>query len=311
MFIGIDVSKTRLDCCAYPVEDPWSVSNDETGFSNLIVRLEKMAVKLIVLEATGGLQIAATAALAAAGLPVVVVNPRQVREYARAKGILAKTDRIDARVLAMFAEAIKPQIRPLHDEATLELQSLQVRRHQLITMIVAEKNRLTTARKHVRRQIDQHIRWLEQRLTELENDIETTVRSSPLWKENSDLLKSITGIGSNTSAMLLATLPELGTLSNRQITALVGLAPFNRDSGQFRGKRMIQGGRARVRTALYMPTLAAIRHNPIIRGFYTRLIQAGKPPKVAITACMRKLLTILNAIIRTRKPWRPDYAFNS
>jgi len=311
MFIGIDVSKTRLDCCAYPVEDRWSVSNDETGFSNLIVRLEKMAVKLIVLEATGGLQIAATAALAAAGLPVVVVNPRQVREYARAKGILAKTDRIDARVLAMFAEAIKPQIRPLHDEATLELQSLQVRRHQLITMIVAEKNRLTTARKHVRRQIDQHIRWLEQRLTELENDIETTVRSSPLWKENSDLLKSITGIGSNTSAMLLATLPELGTLSNRQITALVGLAPFNRDSGQFRGKRMIQGGRARVRTALYMPTLAAIRHNPIIRGFYTRLIQAGKPPKVAITACMRKLLTILNAIIRTRKPWRPDYAFNS
>ena len=311
MFIGIDVSKAQLDCCTYPVEDRWSVTNDEPGLASLVARLESTSVKLIVMEATGGLQIPATAALAAAGFPVVVVNPRQVREYARAKGILAKTDRIDARVLAMFAEAIKPQIRPLPDEATQELQSLQVRRRQLVTMIVAEKNRLTTARKRVRKQIEQHINWLDKRLVEIEQDIETSVRSSPLWKENNDLLKSMPGIGSGTSAMLLAILPELGTLSNRQIAALVGLAPFNRDSGKHRGKRMIQGGRGRVRTALYMPTLAAIRHNPIIRSFYERLVQAGKPPKVAITACMRKLLTILNAIIRSGKQWRPNYGFNS
>jgi transposase len=310
MFIGIDVSKAQLDCATYPGDDRWTVTNDEPGLANLVARLERMSVKLIVLEATGGLQIPATAALAAAALPVVVVNPRQVREYARAKGILAKTDRIDAGVLAMFGEAIKPQIRPLPDEATQELQSLQVRRRQLVTMIVAEKNRLTTARQRVRKQIDQHIRWLEKRLAEIEQDMESAIRSSPLWKENNDLLKSIPGIGSGTSAMLLATLPELGMLSNRQITALVGLAPFNRDSGKHRGKRMIQGGRARVRTALYMPTLAAIRHNPIIRSFYDRLVQAGKPPKVAITACMRKLLTILNAMIRSRNQWRPDCAFN-
>jgi transposase len=307
MFIGIDVSKDELFCATFPEVVRWRNSNDDAGIQELIDRLKSLQLDLIVLEATGGYQIGATAAMLAEGFPVVVVNPRQARLYAQAKGILAKTDRIDADVLAMFAEAIRPQIRSVPDEATQELQALQVRRRQVMTMLVAERNRKVIARKRVRQQIDKHIQWLEQSLADIDKDIQTTVRSSPIWKDKADLLKSVPGIGSGSSALLLSALPELGQLSNKRISALVGLAPFNHDSGHYRGKRAIRGGRIQLRAALYMPTLTAIRCNPKIRDFYQRLVQAGKAPKVAITACMRKMLIMLNAIVRSGTPWRADY----
>jgi transposase len=296
-YVGIDVAKDRLDIAVRPTGDIWSVTNDAPGITDTVQRLARLHPKLVVLEATGGLQMPAAAALAAAGLPLAMVNPRQVRDFARATGRLAKTDRLDAQVLAHFAQAVGPAPHPLPDAQAQELTALLTRRHQVIEMLTAEKNRL---------RVQEHIRWLEQELGGLDGDLDRTIRESPLWREKDNLLRSVPGIGPVVSITLLAELPELGTLSRHQIAALVGVAPLNRDSGHFRGKRMVWGGRARVRAALYMAALVATRYNPTIKAFYQRLCGAGKAKKVALTACMRKLLIILNSMVKHQKPWAPD-----
>jgi transposase len=270
----------------------------------LLSRVEALQPTLVLLEASGGLEIPLVAALANAHLPVVVVNPRQVRDFARATGKLAKTDSLDAQVLAHFAEAVRPDPRPLPDVEAKALAALLARRHQLVAMLVAEKNRLGKALPSVRSRIQTHITWLERELEDTDDDLQTMLRQSPLWCEKENLLRSVPGVGPQLALSLLAYLPELGTLDRKRIAALVGVAPFNRDSGPFRGRRKVWGGRVRVRTALYMATLVASRHNPVIQAFYQRLLAAGKPKKVALTACMRKLLTILNAILKNSTPWR-------
>ena len=305
-YVGIDVSKDRLDIAVRPTEDTWSVANDASGIPEVVQRLAQLHPKLVVLEATGGLQLPVVAALASAGLPLAMVNPRQVRDFARATGKLAKTDQLDAQVLAHFAEAVRPTPYPLPDAQTQELTALLTRRHQVVEMLTAEKNRLRTTRESVRQRVQDHIRWLEQELADLDDDLERTLRESPLWREKDNLLRSVPGIGRVVSITLLADLPELGTLSRHQIAALVGVAPLNRDSGRFRGKRTVWGGRARVRAALYMAALTATRYNPIIKAFYHRLCGAGKARKVALTACMRKLLIILNSMVKHQQTWAPD-----
>lgn len=303
-FVGIDVAKATLDVAVRPSGERWSAPNDEAGISALVARLRPLAPALIVLEATGGFETATVAAVAAAGLAVVVANPRQVRDFARATGQLAKTDVLDAQVLALFAERVRPEPRPLPDEAARGLDALLTRRRQLLEMRTAEQNRLGFAPAAVRRDITQHIHWLERRLRDVDSDLEQVIRTSPLWRAKEDLLRSVPGVGPVVSRTLLGELPELGTLTHKQIAALVGVAPRARDSGTLRGKRMVWGGRAPVRAVLYMGALVATRHNPAIRAFYERLRAAGKPAKVALVACMRKLLTILNAILRTGTPWR-------
>jgi transposase len=303
-FVGIDVAKAHLDLAIWPSEQTDRLAHDTAGITALIEQMQALGPQLIVLEATGGLEVALTAALAHARLPVVVVNPRQVRDFARARGVLAKTDRIDAAVLARFAEAIRPEPRPLKDAQTQELTALLTRRRQLVEMLTMEQNRRRTARKRVRRDIDAHIRFLERRLHDTDHELRRLITDSPLWRESEDLLRSVPGVGRVMVMTLLADLPELGQLNRRQIAALAGLAPFNRDSGQWRGTRAVWGGRAQVRAVLYMATLTATRCNPVIAAFYQRLRAEGKPAKVALTACMRKLLTILNAIMRTRTPWQ-------
>jgi transposase len=305
-YVGIDVSKDRLDIAVRPTEDTWSVANDASGIPEVVQRLAQLHPKLVVLEATGGLQLPVVAALASAGLPLSMVNPRQVRDFARATGKLAKTDQLDAQVLAHFAEAVRPTPYPLPDAQTQELTALLTRRHQVVEMLTAEKNRLRTTRESVRQRVQDHIRWLEQELADLDDDLERTLRESPLWREKDNLLRSVPGIGRVVSITLLADLPELGNLSRHQIAALVGVAPLNRDSGRFRGKRTVWGGRARVRAALYMAALTATRYNPIIKAFYHRLCEAGKARKVALTACMRKLLIILNSMVKHQQTWAPD-----
>jgi transposase len=305
-YVGIDVSKDRLDIAVRPTEDTWSVANDASGIPEVVQRLAQLHPKLVVLEATGGLQLPVVAALASAGLPLSMVNPRQVRDFARATGKLAKTDQLDAQVLAHFAEAVRPTPYPLPDAQTQELTALLTRRHQVVEMLTAEKNRLRTTRESVRQRVQDHIRWLEQELADLDDDLERTLRESPLWREKDNLLRSVPGIGRVVSITLLADLPELGNLSRHQIAALVGGAPLNRDSGRFRGKRTVWGGRARVRAALYMAALTATRYNPIIKAFYHRLCEAGKARKVALTACMRKLLIILNSMVKHQQTWAPD-----
>lgn len=305
-YVGIDVSKDRLDIAVRPTGDTWSVANDASGTPEVVQRLAQLHPKLVVLEATGGLQLPVVAALASAGLPLSMVNPRQVRDFARATGKLAKTDQLDAQVLAHFAEAVRPTPYPLPDAQTQELTALLTRRHQVVEMLTAEKNRLRTARESVRQRVQDHIRWLEQELADLDDDLEHTLRESPLWREKDNLLRSVPGIGRVVSITLLADLPELGTLSRHQIAALVGVAPLNRDSGRFRGKRTVWGGRAKVRAALYMAALTATRYNPIIKAFYHRLCGAGKARKVALTACMRKLLIILNSMVKHQQTWAPD-----
>jgi transposase len=311
VFVGIDVSKDRLDVALRPTPDRWAVANDQSGIARLVARLRSQAPMLIVLEATGGLEIPLTSELAAAGLPVVVVNPRQVRDFAKATGRLAKTDTLDASVLAQFAEAVRPALRPLPDAQTQALSALLTRRRQLIEMCTAEKNRLGTAPTPVRKGIRAHITWLEGRLADLDEELADTIRESPLWRDKDDLLQSTPGVGPVLARTLLASLPELGTLTRQQIAALVGVAPLNRDSGTFRGKRRVWGGRAHVRAALYMSALVATRFNPVIRVFYQRLCAAGKAKKVALTACMRKLLTMLNAMLKHQTPWRKHYALAS
>jgi len=305
IYVGIDIAKEQLQVAVRPGGEAWSVTNDRPGLRDLVKRLAASKAALVVLEATAGMEMPVVAALAAAGLPVVAVNPRNAREFARATGRLAKTDVIDAHVLAQFGEALKPPLRPLPDAATQELNALVTRRHQLVEMITAEKNRLAQAvTKAVRAGIREHIRWLERRLADIDQGLADAIRQTPVWREKDELLRSVQGVGPVLSTTLLAGLPELGALGRKQIAALVGVAPLNRDSGRHRGKRMVWGGRARVRAALYMGTLVATRFNPVIREFYERLLAAGKPKKVALTACMRKLLTILNAMARHNTPWQ-------
>jgi transposase len=311
IFVGIDVSKARLDVAIRPTGERESVANDKAGIKDLVKRLAKIQPALIVLEATGGLERPVTHALAGAELPVVVVNPRQVRDFAKATGQLAKTDSIDADVLARFAEAVRPALRPLPDAVTLELRALTARRRQIIEMIGAERNRLATASKAVRKRIDAHIGWLEQELERADKDLDRSIQHSPIWKENEDLLLSVPGIGPVTSHTLLAELPELGELDRKQISALAGLAPFNRDSGSLKGRRSIWGGRAPVRSALYMATLVATRRNSVVRDFYKRLRAKGKVFKVALVACMRKLLTILNSMIKHKTRWSETFSFHT
>ncbi len=303
-YVGIDVSKAELEVAVG--EEAWTVSNDESGIATLLERLRKRPLKLVVLEATGGHETPAVAALAEAGLPVVVANPRQVRDFGRATGQLAKTDRIDARVLALFAERVRPEVRVLPDEKTQELTALLARRRQLIEMMVAEKNRLKMAPKRVAKGIRQHIEWLKRQLKAVDSDLEGQIKESPVWRAKEDLLRSVPGIGPVVSRTLIGELPELGQLDRRAIAALAGVAPLNRDSGTLRGKRMVWGGRRSGRVALYMAALTASQRNPVIRAFYTRLRERGKPPKVALTACMRKLLVILNAMVRDGAHWDPD-----
>jgi len=305
-FTGIDVAKDQLDVHVRPTGEAFRVSHDSAGIATLLTRLRALAPTLIALEATGGLEVSLAAALAAAGLPVAIVNPRQIRDFARATGQLAKTDTVDARVIALFAEAIRPTPRPVPDEQAQALGELMARRRQLVDMLAAEQNRRRPVRdRRVQRQLDAHLTWLEEALRRLDHDLTTLVRSSPIWRDADDLLRSVPGIGPVTACTLIADLPELGHLDRRRIAALAGLAPFARDSGTIRGRRMIAGGRAPVRRVLYMATLAAIKHNPVIRLFHRRLVTAGRPAKVAITAAMRKLLTILNAMLRDRRPWQP------
>ena len=298
IFVGIDVSKARLDVAQAPAAPAWAAANSGEGISELVQRLQRLAPALIVLEATGGYESAAVAALMAASLPVVVVNPRQVRDFARAKNRLAKTDKIDAQVLADFGEAVRPELRPLPDAAAKELGALVRRRQQIVEMLTAETNRSFLATAAVGKDIEEHVQWLRNRLKDLNRDLKEAIRSTPGWRERDDLLRSEKGVGPVLSLVLTADLPELGQLNRKKISTLVGLAPLNRDSGQFRGKRKIWGGRPTVRAALYMGTLVATRHNTVIRAFYQRLIASGKPKKVALTACMHKFLIILNGIAR-------------
>jgi transposase len=308
--VGIDVAKATLDVWVEPAGVGWTVTNDAAGIAELTEQLRARAVAVVVVEATGGYEYAAVTALSVAGQPVAVVNPRQVRDFARATGRLAKTDRIDAQVLARFGTAIGPEARPLPSEDTRELDALVTRRRQLGEMLQAERNRRALARGAVARQIQAHIAWLERQLAALEDDLRRRVEASPVWRAKEDLLRSVPGVGPTTAFTLLAELPELGTLSGRQIAALVGVAPFARDSGTLRGKRAIWGGRASVRTTLYMAALSAARHNPALRAAYRRLTDAGKPPKVALIACLRKLVVILNAMVAHGTPWDPDLATN-
>jgi transposase len=305
-FVGIDVAKDRLDVHLRPAGEAFALSRDGAGLEALVERLAALAPALVVLEATGGFEVAVAGALAAAGLPLVVVNPRQIRDFARATGRLAKTDRLDAEAIARFAEAVQPAPRLLPSTAARALGELVARRRQLVEMITSEGQRRRQAREaRLQRRIDAHLSWLQKELSVLETDLDDAVRGTPAWRAAEDLLASVPGIGKTSARTLIAELPELGRLDRRKVAALVGVAPINRDSGTFRGRRMVMGGRARVRTALYMPTLTAIRHNPALQAFYRRLIGRGRPAKVAITACMRKLLVILNAILRDQTPWQP------
>ena len=306
VFVGIDVSKERLDVAVRPTGEMWQVSHDSLGIGEVMERLETLMPQLVVLEAAGGVEMTLAGELAASGLHVAVVNPRQVRNFARATGKLAKTDALDAQVLAHFAEAMRPVSRPLPDSGTRELAALVARRRQLVEMITAEKNRLRTAARRIRPKVEEHIRWLEENLAELDRDLGDFIRSSPIWRDKDELLRSAPGVGPVLSMTLLSGLPELGTLNRGEIAALVGVAPFNRDSGTMRGKRKVWGGRPQVRAALYMAALVATRFNPVLRDFYQRLCMAGKPKKVALTACMRKLLTILNHMVRQNRHWNPS-----
>jgi transposase len=307
--IGIDVAKAGLDVAARPSGDQWQVANTEEGIADLLAKLRPLAPALIVLEASGGWELAVVAALAEAKLPVAVVNPRQVHDFAKhpragTRGQLAKTDQLDAQVLARFGEAVRPEPRPLPDAGAQALADVLARRRQVIGMQTAERQRLGTAGPQVRARIEAHLAWLERELTELDDDLGRRLRESPLWREREDLLRSVPGVGPVVATTLVAELPELGQLDRKRIAALVGLAPLARDSGTSRGKRLVWGGRGRGRAALYMAALVATRHNPTIRTFYARLLKAGKAKKVALTACMHKLLLILNAIVRTNAPWR-------
>jgi transposase len=308
MFVGIDVAKAELVVSVVPSVERFSVANDERGVRTLVERLRPIAPHLIVLEATGGYELLAVAALVAAGLPALVVNPRQVRDFAKATGQLAKTDRIDADILARFADVVRPALRPVPDEHAQELEALLTRRRQLLEMLQAERNRtgqvFGKGKRLVKKSLKSHIAFLERELRMTDTDLGEMVKASPAWRERDELQQSVPGVGPVMSRTLLAALPELGCLSRREIAKLVGVAPLSRDSGTMRGRRFVQGGRSSVRAVLYMAALVATKRNAAIRVFYTRLVAAGKPKKLALVACMRKLLTMLNTIVRTKTPWR-------
>jgi transposase len=303
-FIGIDTSKDILEVAIRPTGERMSLANQEDNLSVLVESVKRLGPRLVVFEATGGLERMAVSALAAQGLPVVVVNPRQVRAFAKAKGILAKTDKIDAPIIAQFGESIRPEIRPLKTEEAQQLEALLSRRRQILQMLTAEKNRLHTAPAWIREDIQIHIQWLEKSLDKFNQDLDRRVKQSPIWRVKDKILQSAKGAGPILSVTLISELPELGNLNRKKIAALVGVAPMNRDSGKFRGRRTIWGGRSVIRPVLLMATRAAIRFNPVIRAFYERLEKAGKTRKVAETACMRKFLTILNAMIKNQTCWR-------
>lgn len=304
-FVGIDVAKDRLDVHARPTDETFSVSHDDVGLVTLTERLKALSPTLVALEATGGYEVDVAVALTHAGHPVVVVNPRQIRDFARATGQLAKTDTLDARVIALFAEAVRPAVRALPDEQARALSELVTRRRQLVEMLGAEMNRRRLVRdRRLQRRIAGHITWLEHALAEIDRDLHDTIRATPVWRETEDLLRSVPGVGPVTALTLIADLPELGHLTRREIAALVGVAPMNHDSGTLRGRRRVTGGRGHVRRVLYMATVVAVKRNPALAVFYQRL-RAGRPAKVALTAAMRKLLTILNAMLRDQRPWQP------
>ena len=305
VYVGIDVSKDRLDVSIGAEGAVWQVGNDAAGIGALRERLAVLAPERIVVEATGGLERAVVRGLDITGLPVVVVNPRQVRDFARATGRLAKTDVIDARVLAWFGEALQPAVRLLPDAQAEALREVVTRRRQVVEMLTVERNHMVQATSLVRRQVKGHIAGLQRQLVTLDRELARLIQANPVWRARDELLRSVPGVGNVTARLLVANLPELGRLNRKQIAALVGVAPHNRDSGSYRGKRSVWGGRAPVRAGLYMATLVATRHNAVIRAFYARLCAAGKPKKVALTACMRKLLTILNSMLHTQSPWKP------
>lgn len=315
MFVGIDVAKAELVVSLLPSAERFTVDNDERGVRTLVERLRSVAPTLIVLEATGGYELLSVAALAAAALPLVVVNPRQVRDFAKATGQLAKTDRIDADILARFADVVRPAVRPIADEAAQELDALLTRRRQLLEMLQAERNRtgqvFGKGKRGVKKSLKNHISYLERELRMTETDLGDMIKASPVWRERDELLQSVPGVGPVLSRTLLADLPELGQLSRRAIAKLVGVAPLSRDSGTMRGRRFVQGGRATVRAVLYMAALVATQRNAVIRTFYRRLVAAGKPKKLALVACMRKLLTILNVMVRSAQPWNAQTAGNA
>lgn len=304
VFVGIDVAKASLDLAVRPAGTHERLPHDEAGIGQVVARLRPLAPALVVLEATGGLEAALAAALAAAGLAVAVVNPRQVRDFAKAVGQLAKTDALDAQLLARFAEVVRPEPRPLPDAEAQALAALLTRRQQVLAMLVAEQQRLPTTPPALRPRVAAHLAWLRQERDALDEELRRQIRASPLWREDDDLLQSVPGIGPVLATTLIAELPELGRLDRKRIAALVGVAPLNRESGRFRGRRVIWGGRGRVRAALWMGALVAVQHNPVLRAFYGRLLAAGKPKKVALTACMHKLLLILNALLRRRARWQ-------
>ncbi len=309
VFIGVDVAKAHLDVAVRPIGEPWQVTNDAPGIARLVTRLDQLRPTLIVLEATGGYERAVAAALSAGGLPVAVVNPRHAAQgapgdFAKATGKLAKTDTLDAHVLAHFAAAVQPTPRPLPDANTQMLAAILARRRQLVAMLTAEQNRLHTAPTAIRERIGAHIAWLEEDLKEIDTELAQAIADDPTWRERDALLRSVPGVGPVLATTLLAELPQLGTLTRHQVAALAGVAPLNRDSGTRRGIRTVWGGRARIRGALSMAALVATRYNPVIRAFSARLCAAGKPKKVALTACMRKLLTILNALLAHHTPWQ-------
>jgi transposase len=304
LFVGIDVSKDMLDVCMRTSGEKLRVGNDEAGIAGLVERFRAAPPTLVVVEATGGYEAPLAAALAVVGIPVAVVNPRQVRDFAKAIGRLAKTDAIDAEVLAQFAEVVKPEPRALPDEQAAVLEALVARRRQLVEMLTAERLRLSRSLRAVRPNIQANVDWLRRQLADIDRDLGDAIKKSPLWRAKDDLLRSVPGVGPVVSRTLLADLPELGTLNRKQAAALVGLAPLNCDSGTMRGQRRTWGGRAQVRTALYMAALVGTKCNPILKAMYLRLISRGKKPKVALIACAHKLLSILNAMIRENSPWR-------
>jgi transposase len=306
VFVGIDVSKAHLDVAFSHEQEVQRLANDEAGIESLVGPLQPRQPTLVVMEATGGFEVPAAAALAAAGVPVVIANPRQTRDFAKSTGQLSKTDAIDARGLALFAARVRPEVRELPSEEARILDALIGRRRQLVAMITQEKNRLGYAVRPVQKGIRKHLRWLERQLADVDRELDSRIRASPVWAAKRDLLQSVPGVGPNLARTLIAELPELGRLSHKEIASLVGVAPRARDSGVLRGKRMLWGGRATVRTALYMSVWSATRWNPVIRVFYERLREKGKPAKVAQAACMRKLLILLNAMVRDHRPWDPS-----
>ena len=303
-FVGIDVGKDNLDVFVLPSDEHFIRKNNQEGMDQLVARLVEIRPSLVVMEPTGGLEMPLAGALVAAGLEVSVINPGRPRNFARAAGILAKNDRVDAKALALFGKILRPEVRPLKDDLTQELSALMARRRQLVQMMVAEKNRLASAHHSVRASIEQNILWLKKMLHELDRDLDQRIKASPVWREKEKLLRGVKGVGPTLARTILAHLPELGQLSRRQVAALVGVAPYDDDSGRHKGQRHIWGGRAQVRNVLYMATLAAVRLNPRIKAFYLKLLAEKKAPKVPLVAAMRKMLTILNAMLRDMAAWQ-------